>query len=403
MRKPVVSLSATCLLFCVNGLFAQTNPTGNFSCSVTDPSNAAVPHASVQLTEATNGTTFKTVSGSDGHCFIANVPPGTYTATITAAGFQIGSFKSVQIAVGQTYDLRAPLQVGEVSSTVTVDAGQQLLETTDSSVSTSVSGPIITHLPSASNSALWGVGMMSPDIQTIGGPRQSSADGLPGGVVNITYDGISAQWQPGKSGDPLFTMVYTNADAVAEFSMSSAAASASETGEGAIQIKMVSPRGSNQFHGGVWEYFRNDDLNSNYYFNNLAGPAAAASPLQPIWLQDWWTHHQRQTLLLHRSGLLEPSAGRVAYPHDPGAQRRQRHLHVYPRGHANIYAVLGDMQCVGWNVRGQSLSDGRCIRRHLEGRSGGRPGVGGYPVVNDRSGRTRRRGAFAISAGHYIQ
>jgi Carboxypeptidase regulatory-like domain len=271
MRTFLVSLYAICLLLGVNVIFAQTNPTGNFSCSVTDPSNAAIPHASVQLTEASNGTTFKTISGSDGHCFVANVPPGTYTATITAQGFQAGSFKSVQIAVGQTYDLKAPLQVGQVSSTVTVDAGQQLVETTDSSISTSVSGPIITHLPSASNSALWGVGMMSPDIQTIGGPRQSSADGLPGGVVNITYDGISAQWQPGKSGDPLFTMVYTNADAVAEFSMSSAAASASETGEGAIQIKMVSPRGSNQFHGGVWEYFRNDDLNSNYYFNNLAG------------------------------------------------------------------------------------------------------------------------------------
>jgi len=264
-------LAAVCLLTFSGGISAQTNPTGNFSCTVTDPSNAAVAKAAVQLTEASNGTTFRTVSDTDGHCFVANVPPGTYNATITAPGFQSAVFRSIVIAVGQTYDLKAPLQLGQVTSTVSVEAGEQLLETSDSSVTTTVTGPIITHLPSASNSALWGVGLMSPDIQTIGGPRQSSADGLPGGVVNITYDGISAQWQPGKSGDPLFTMVYTNADAVAEFSMSSAAASASETGEGAIQIKMVSPRGSNQFHGGVWEYFRNDDLNSNYYFNNLAG------------------------------------------------------------------------------------------------------------------------------------
>jgi hypothetical protein len=266
----------------LSGLVAQTNPTGNFSCTVTDPSKAIVPNAVVALTETSTATAYKMTTGADGHCFVANLPPGTYSVTVEAPGFQVGVFRSVQIAVGQTYDLKAGLVVGQVTSSVSVEAGAQLLETTDSSVSTSVSGPIITHLPSASNSALWGVGMMSPDIQTIGGPRQSSADGLPGGVVNITYDGISAQWQPGKSGDPLFTMVYTNADAVAEFSMSSAAASAGDTGEGAIQIKMVSPRGSNQFHGGAWEYFRNDDLNSNYYFNNLAG-----LPRQQVRYNQW--------------------------------------------------------------------------------------------------------------------
>jgi hypothetical protein len=268
----VLSLRAALLVLCAGWLYAQTNPTGNFSCTVTDPSNSVVPKAAVQLTAA-SATVYKTLTGPDGHCFVANVPPGSYSVTVEAPGFQTGAFRSVEIAVGQTYDLKAGLQVGQVTSTVSVEAGAQLLETADSSVSTSISGPIITHLPAASNSALWGVGMMSPDIQTIGGPRQSSADGLPGGVVNITYDGISAQWQPGKSGDPLFTMIYTNADAVAEFSMSTAAASASETGEGAVQIKMVSPRGSNQLHGGAWEYFRNDDLNSNYYFNNLAGLA----------------------------------------------------------------------------------------------------------------------------------
>ncbi len=131
------------------------------------------------------------------------MPPGKYNITVRLAGFQTGAYQAVQIVLGQTYDLKAILQPGQVTSTVTVEAGQQVLETTQSSVGLTISGPTITNVPTPSNSALYGLALMSPDIQTIGGPRQSSADGLPGGAVNITYDGISAQWQTGKSGDPL--------------------------------------------------------------------------------------------------------------------------------------------------------------------------------------------------------
>lgn len=252
-------------------LFAQYNPTGNLSGTVTDSTGAVVPGAAIDVTETSTGSTYHTKSGGDGQFFIGNMPPGTYKVTVTLSGFQTAVYQAVQIVVGQTYNLKAVLQPGQVTSTVTVEAGQQIVETSQSSVGLSISGPVITHVPTPSNSALYGLALMSPDVQTIGGPRQSSADGLPGGAVNITYDGIAAQWQPGKSGDPLFTMITPNIDDVAEFTITSASGSAAETGQGAVQLKFVSPRGTNQFHGGAWEYFRNDYLNANYYFNNLAG------------------------------------------------------------------------------------------------------------------------------------
>ena len=251
--------------------FAQTNPTGTLSGTVLDSSNAVVPSAALQVVETTTGTSLKTTSGVDGHFYIGNLAPGDYTLTVTSKGFQTAIYKSVKIVVGQIYDLKVVLKLGEVSSTVTVEAGEQVLQTTQTSIGTTISGPLITHLPSDSNTALWGATMMSPAIQTIGGPRQSSAEGLPGGAVNVTFDGIAAQWQPGKSGDPLFTMIYTSIDDVAEVNISTAAAGANESGEGAVQVNLVSQRGTNDYHGGVWEYFRNDWLNSNYYFNNLAG------------------------------------------------------------------------------------------------------------------------------------
>jgi Carboxypeptidase regulatory-like domain len=250
---------------------AQTNPTGSLTGTVLDTSNAVISGATIRLTEATTGTTFETQSGADGLFSIGNLPPGSYSATVTKQGFQTGAYQKMQIVVGQVYDLKVTLRVGAPSTTVTVEAGQQVLQTTQTEIGTTISGPVITEIPSDSNTALWGATMMSPAIQTIGGPRQSSAEGLPGGAVNVTFDGISAQWQPGKSGDPLFTMIYTTIDDVSEVNVSTAASSSNNTGEGAVQINLVSQRGTNQFHGGAWEYFRNDALNSNYYFNNLAG------------------------------------------------------------------------------------------------------------------------------------
>lgn len=270
-RVPVAVFVITLCLLLACAANAQTNPTGTLSGTVVDSSNAVVPGATMAVVESTTGVSLKTTSGADGHFYIGNLPPGDYTVTVTAKGFQTAVYNTVKIVVGQIYDLKVSLKIGEVSSTVTVEAGAQVLQTTQTSVGSTVSGPLITHLPSDSNTALWGATMLSPAIQTIGGPRQSSAEGLPGGAVNVTFDGIAAQWQPGKSGDPLFTMIYTSIDDVAEVNISTAAAGANESGEGAVQVNLVSQRGTNNYHGGVWEYFRNDWLNSNYYFNNLAG------------------------------------------------------------------------------------------------------------------------------------
>ena len=252
-------------------LWAQINPTGTLTGTVTDSTGAAMGDATIQIAETSTSTSYQTRSGPDGHFYVGNLPPGTYNVTATMKGFQTAVYSAVHIVVGVTYDLKVEMKVGAVEQTVTVEAGQQVLETVQTSIGSTISGAAITNIPSVATTPLWSATLLSPDIQTIGGPRQSSASGLPGGAVNVTYDGIAAQWQPGKSGDPLFTMTYPNIDNIAEVNISSAAGNASQTGEGAVQINLVSNRGTNSFHGGVYEYFRNDALNANYYFNNLAG------------------------------------------------------------------------------------------------------------------------------------
>jgi hypothetical protein len=311
-------------------VLAQTNPTGSLTGTVVDSSQAVMPNASVQVTEVSTSTTYRTDSGSDGHFVVANLPPGIYRVVVTAPGFKKASYENVTIVVGQTYDLKAVLQVGEATITVTVEAGQQVLETVQTSISSTISGAAITNIPSAATTPLWSATLLSPDIQTIGGPRQSSASGLPGGAVNVTYDGIAAQWQPGKSGDPLFTMTYPNIDNISEVNISTAAGNASQTGEGAIQVSLVSNRGTNSFHGGVWEYFRNDWLNANYYFNNLAG-----QPRQKVRNNLWggriggpilkdklfifadFSDWNRPTSLTRTRTLLTPAAAQGRYTYVP--------------------------------------------------------------------------------------
>src|SRR6185312_3277352 len=253
-------------------LTAQANSTGTVTGTITDATHAAIPGATVKVMGILTGIELHTTSGGDGHYSLANVAPGNYIITVAKSGFKTGTYQDVTIAANQTYTLNSQLQVGTQDTTVTVEAGQNVIETQQSSVGTSITGNVITELPSASaSSALYSLTQTDPAIQTMGAPRQSSAEGLPGGAINITIDGISAQWESGKSGDPVFTMITPNASDTSEFDVVSAAGSANQTGEGAVQINFTSKRGTDQFHGSVFDYFRNDALNSNYYFNNLAG------------------------------------------------------------------------------------------------------------------------------------
>lgn len=268
----ILSLLLFTLGLCVLPSIGQANPTGALAGTVLDPSNAAIPGAKVAVTGVSTGIQLSASTGADGHFTISNVAPGVYTVTVTANGFQTATYQQVTIAANQTYNLKAGLKVGTQAATVTVEAGQSVIQSEQTSIGTSITGKVITDLPSASgSSALYSLTQTDPAIQTMGAPRQSSAEGLPGGAINITIDGISAQWEAGKSGDPIFTMISPNVSDTGEFDVVSAAGSANQTGEGAVQINFTSQRGTNTFHGSAFDYFRNDALNSNYYFNNLSG------------------------------------------------------------------------------------------------------------------------------------
>jgi len=275
-----VFLAAFCLVSAAV-LWAQVSTTGTLQGTVTDPTGAVVAGASVKVADQATGAAIETASGTDGRFVVANLKPGNYTVTVTVQGFKTGQYRDVTIVVGGVYDLPVKLAVGAVATTVTVEAGAVVLETSTTTVGTTIMGKAITQLPFTSRDAL-DLAILMPGAQTTGRPRATSFMGLPKGSINITYDGINAQDNLLKSSDGFFTIIRPRVDGVEEFSISTAAQGAEQAGEGAVQIRFETKRGGNDYHGGLWYYYRNKAWNSNFYFNNLAG-----RPRQSMYLSEY--------------------------------------------------------------------------------------------------------------------
>jgi hypothetical protein len=256
----------------VNAAMGQTSNTrGALSGTVTDAQGAVVPGAIVTVTDVATNATYPGKTGDDGTFAIGNLPPGTYKVSIVADKFKTYELTDVKVTVGSTYTLTAKLEVGIQSMTTEVKGGgAAVIDPTGHSVTTTVSGKQITNLPFNSRSAIL-LGILDPGAQTSGGSRNTTFEGLPKGTINITFDGINIQDNVLKSSDGFFAINDPRIDDVEEFSITTAGNSVDKSGEGAVQMSYVSKKGGNSFHGGIFETFRNDYLNANYYYSNLLG------------------------------------------------------------------------------------------------------------------------------------
>src|SRR5262249_11856037 len=229
-------LCSLMLLLVANPLVCQA-PTGTLRGTVTDASGARISEAQVKVTDNATATQYSTQSSTTGEFLIGNLNAGAYTVTITKPQFRTAVYKDVKIVVSETYTLTAKLAVGTATESIEVTAGAEVVQTESPTVGISITGRAITELPFTSRSTL-DLATLMPGAATTGRARQTSFDGLPKGSINITYDGINAQDNLLKSNDGFFTITRPSIDAVEEFSISTAANSAQDASQGAVQIKM---------------------------------------------------------------------------------------------------------------------------------------------------------------------
>jgi len=248
------SLIATALLLlCLSGpTLAQSGSTGSIAGTITDPTNAVVPGATVTVKSNATSQEFTATSADNGTFNVPALISGLYTVTIAAPGFKTALLSNVKVDVGTPSSVNVALEVGTPTETVqVVDVAGELLQSQNATVGTTITGRQIVDQPQASRDALDLITLL-PGVQTTGRPRTSTVNGLPKGALNITMDGVDVQDNLISSNDGFFTFVRPRIDAVGEVTISTAAPGAESAGDGAVQIKFVTRGGTNDFGGSVY-------------------------------------------------------------------------------------------------------------------------------------------------------
>jgi len=243
MKRLAMSLSGALfvLLACQAFVFAQT--TGSITGAVVDANGAAVPNATV-VVKGAGGQEFTVVTNDNGIYRVPSVGSGMYSITTTAPNFKRSVVEDVKVDVGLPSTVNVTLQTGEVSETVVVTGGGEVLQTQTATVGSTITGRQIIETPVASRDALDLIGLL-PGTASVGAPRRSSINGLPKGSLSITIDGVDVQDNLLRSSDGYFTYVRPRLDAIEEVTVSSSNPGSEGGGDGAVQIKFVTKRGNN--------------------------------------------------------------------------------------------------------------------------------------------------------------
>ena len=240
---------------------------GSLSGNVTDPTGALLANANVELKNPANGEEVKTTTNAEGEFVFPSLAIGNYALTVEATGFKRFVIQSVVIEVATPARLTVALAVGEISEAITISNAQELVNTTSPTLTNIVERRQVQDLPLASRNPIE-LAKLQAGVSIPSGTFLSTAiiSGLRGSTSNLTHDGINVMDNFLKTGT--FTNVTSpSVEATAEFAISTGT-TPSDTGRGVGQVKIVTPSGTNQFHGGLFEFHRNAALNANNFMSN---------------------------------------------------------------------------------------------------------------------------------------
>jgi hypothetical protein len=247
-------------------IYAQVDR-ANLNGSVTDASGGLIPGARVEITSRETGIKRETVTSAGGAYSLTSLPIGTYDLAISHQGFQTSDIKEIELSVGQTRTLDAKLILGAISSHVDVQATAEVLERSDAQIGTVVESEQLRDIPV--NGRNWATLMMlAPGAINVGGGSQTSIRfvGRARDDNNYTFDGIDATGvqEQGQKADARLNI---SLESIAEFRVNSAVYTAENGSSGGGQVNAVSKTGTNNFHGGAFEFLRNDALDARSPFD----------------------------------------------------------------------------------------------------------------------------------------
>jgi outer membrane receptor protein involved in Fe transport len=268
LNTKLVSIGVFTLLFVltITGAYGQSQATtGNIEGRVVDSNGAVVPNASVKATNQDTGLEKSATADSDGNYRVVFLPPGKYTVTAAAPGFGDVKSSDITVTVGGKTTLDVSLSPAGVSNNQVTVTGESTIETTRTSISTTVDQKAIENLP-INGRNFQDFATLTPGV--IRDPRGGdlSVGGQRGTLNSLQVDGVDNNntffgQALGRGGvRPPYQF---SEESVQEFQVNQNGFSAEFGRAGGAVINVVTKSGTNQFHGGGFEYFRKEALNAN--------------------------------------------------------------------------------------------------------------------------------------------
>ncbi len=265
---------------------AQTAATGALSGVIADPTGAVIVNAQIKVTNEATGETRTVSSRADGAYVVPLLPPGAYRVEVASSGFKTSLRSGVRINVTETATLDIRVEVGAAQETIVVEASPSLAQTESSSLGRVVNEKVVVNLPLVTRNFTQIIGL-SPGIQTSvtnAAELGRGTGGLGGGTAgpgiyvhggrpsdnNFEMNGVQINDLQG-SGNESGGVAIPNPDTIEQFKVQTGQYDASFGRNAGANVNLVTKSGSNEFHGTLFEFFRNDALNANDFFFNLAG------------------------------------------------------------------------------------------------------------------------------------
>jgi Carboxypeptidase regulatory-like domain len=277
MHVPRRTFVASRRLFLAVNAFLLTSLTalaqvesGRIVGSVYDQNRAVIPSAAVMVTNVATNTNQKATTSADGEYVITPVDPGVYNISVIAPGFTKMLRTGVEIQVGQIAREDFSLTIGQPTTTVEVTGQPPLLNSDNATVGQVITNRQIVNLP-LNGRGFYQLAQLTPGAALLPPTGNSVAirpesidgntiSGIRGSALSFLLDGVdvSEQHQGG-------TFIQTSIDALQEFSVEQNPYSA-EFNRGGGFFNSTTKSGSNQFHGDLFEFLRNDELDARNFF-----------------------------------------------------------------------------------------------------------------------------------------
>jgi hypothetical protein len=261
---------------------AQSGGTGALTVTVSDPSGGVIAGASVTISNGAAVTRTQTTAGNGSYTFTL-LPPGSYKVSISSAGFQSITVPAVTVDVTETEVLNQSLQVGAQTQQVTVSGATESIQTETSALGGVVNQDSIVSIPLATRNYTQilnlspGVITSVTDASTFGRGSQSIyVNGHDDASNSYLMDGVQVSSYSGSTTEDTAGSFYgsipiPSPDSLQEFKVVTSMYDASIGRNPGASVSLISKTGSNGYHGNLFEFFRNDDLDANTFFAHLAG------------------------------------------------------------------------------------------------------------------------------------